>query len=49
MGQVFIIDATYSTNNVNMPLVSVYGVHNLGAETLVTFPVAFALLEMKRK
>ncbi|GAA5796038.1 hypothetical protein HPULCUR_001406 [Helicostylum pulchrum] len=43
MGQVFIIDATYSTNNnAKMPLVSIYGVHNLGSSKLVTFLVAFA-------
>lgn len=44
MGQVFIIDATYKTNNVKMPLVSVYGVHNLGGSTLINYPVAFAFV-----
>ncbi|OBZ80323.1 hypothetical protein A0J61_11628, partial [Choanephora cucurbitarum] len=44
MDQVFVIDATYKTNDRNMPLICVYGVHNLGADVLRTFPVAFAFV-----
>lgn len=44
MGQVFIIDATYSVNNAKIPLVSIYDVRNVGGSELVNFPVAFAFV-----
>ncbi|KAG1470049.1 hypothetical protein G6F56_002903 [Rhizopus delemar] len=44
MGQVLIMDATYLTNNVEMPLVYINGVHNLGADKLMTFPVGYAFI-----
>lgn len=42
LGQAFAIDATYKTNNAEMRLICVHGVHNLGADKLVNFPAAFA-------
>ncbi|RCI03014.1 hypothetical protein CU098_001650 [Rhizopus stolonifer] len=44
MGQVLIMDATYLTNNVEMPLVCINGVHNLGTDKLMTFAVGYAFV-----
>ena len=40
--EVIIIDATYGTNNLKMPLICAYGVSNVGVFTLKTFLIAFA-------
>ncbi|KAG2191831.1 hypothetical protein INT47_011579 [Mucor saturninus] len=40
--EVVVIDATYNTNDLKMPLISAFGVSNLGKDTLKTFPIAFA-------
>ncbi|KAI8052566.1 uncharacterized protein B0P05DRAFT_641493 [Gilbertella persicaria] len=41
--EVVIIDATYGTDNLKMPLICAYGVSDVGRPNLVTFPIAFAL------
>lgn len=40
--EVFVMDATYKTNNAKMSLIYVTGVSNLGGMQLKSFPIAFA-------
>ncbi|CAO3654734.1 unnamed protein product [Mucor hiemalis] len=47
--EVFIIDATYKTNNLKMPLVSIQGVSHLGGDKLLTTPIAYALVSNEQK
>ncbi|KAI8878028.1 hypothetical protein K501DRAFT_196819 [Backusella circina FSU 941] len=41
--ELVIIDATYNTNSLRMPLICAYGVSNLGGMVLKAFPIAFLL------
>lgn len=38
----FIIDASYKTNNLKMPLICFYDVSNIGGKTLKTYLIAFS-------
>ena len=40
--EVMVIDTTYKTNNLGMPLVGTYGVAGIGRRSFKSFPVAFA-------
>ncbi|KAG2191897.1 hypothetical protein INT47_005344 [Mucor saturninus] len=43
-GEVFIIDATYKTNNLGMPLISIQNVSQLGGKFLMSTPIAYAFV-----
>ncbi|KAG2192281.1 hypothetical protein INT47_006914, partial [Mucor saturninus] len=43
-GEVFIIDATYKTNNLGMPLISIQSVSHLGGKSLMSTPIAYAFV-----
>ena len=47
--ETYLIDATYGTNNLKMPLICVYGVSNVGLKSLKTFPVAFAWVSSEKE
>jgi hypothetical protein len=42
-GEILIIDATYKVNNLDMSLISVQSVSNLGGEQLSTVPIAYSI------
>jgi hypothetical protein len=42
-GEILIIDATYKVNNLDMSLISVQSVSNLGGEQLSTVPIAYGI------
>lgn len=47
--EVVLIDATYNTNDIKLPLICAFGVSNLGKETLKTFPIAFSWVSSEKE
>ncbi|KAG2191681.1 hypothetical protein INT47_005998 [Mucor saturninus] len=43
-GEVFIMDATYKTNNLGMPLISIQSVSHVGGNSLMSTPIAYAFV-----
>ncbi|OBZ83343.1 hypothetical protein A0J61_08610 [Choanephora cucurbitarum] len=49
MSQVSIIDVIYLTDNVKIPVASIYGVYDIGLDKLMTFSVACAFVSDEKE